>query len=84
MRRNVDEFRDTASQIQQGMKFNCGFGFPEPCPGKEFQTKVYGGRIEGISRLFQLNTEIVVEIERPCYRNQYLGEVDLTGIFFLW
>ena len=48
---NMDEFRDTAPQIQQGMEFDCSFGFAKPCPGKERQTQVYGGGIEGVGGL---------------------------------
>jgi hypothetical protein len=71
----MDEFRDTATQIQQGVKFDGGLGFAKPCPGEEFHTNVYGGRIEGIGRLLQLHPEIVVDIERAGYPYQHVGEV---------
>jgi len=61
---NVDKFRDTAAQIQKGMEFDCSFGFAEPRPGKEFQTQVYSGGIEGVGGLLSnWNTKVVVEIE---------------------
>ena len=72
---NMDEFRDAAAQIQKGMKFDGSLGLAEFCPGKEFQTQVYGGGVESVGRLLQLDSEIFVCIKRSGYPNQYLSEI---------
>jgi len=76
---NMDEFRDAAAQIQKGMKFDCSLVLPEFCPGKQFQTQVYGGGIEGIGCLLQLDPKVVVEIERSGNTNQHLGEIGINA-----
>ena len=72
---NMDEFRDAAAQIQQGMKFDGSLVFPKPRPWKERETQVYGCGIEGIDCLLQLNPKVFVAIERSGDTNQYPGEV---------
>ena len=76
---NMDEFRDAAAQIQKGMKFDCSLLFPKPCPGKELQTQVYGGGVESIGCLLQLDPKVVVEIEIASDTNQHLRKIRVNA-----
>ena len=46
---NVDEARDVAAQIQQGVHLHRGFGGPEVRPREQRQTQIYGGRIQRVN-----------------------------------
>ncbi len=59
---NEDQCGNAAAQIHQRMEFDRSFALAEMSPRKERQTKIDGGRIEGINRLFQFDTKVFVGI----------------------
>lgn len=50
----MDECRDIAVQIQQGMEFDSRFGFASPSLGNNDKAQVYGGGIQRIERIVEL------------------------------
>ena len=70
--------RDVPVQIQKGMEFYCPFAFPELGPGEKGQTEVDGGRIQGIDRLIQFDTEGIGGVKFSGFRNKDLSEVGIN------
>src|SRR5438105_10816579 len=46
------------------MHLDCGFGTAEPCPGKQRQTEIDGGGIQGIQIFTQRHPQGIVSIQR--------------------
>lgn len=72
---DVDEGRDVATQIEQRVQFDRRFGPPKWRPRKHRQAQVDGGGIQGIDRLFQVDSERFVDIQRARHRDQALRKV---------
>src|SRR5207244_5265357 len=65
---NADKRGNAAVQVEQGMHLDCGFGTAEPCPGKQRQTEIDGGGIQGIQIFTQLHSrseEHTSELQSP-------------------
>ena len=69
------------------MEFDRSFALAEMSPRKKRQTKIDGGRIEGINGLFQFDTKVFVGVKNSGLGNEDLGEVgvdspiaDLIGV----
>ena len=62
---DMDECRDIAAQIQQGMEFDSRFGFAKPSPWEQRQAQVYGGGIQRIDRIVELQAIIVIIAVEP-------------------
>jgi hypothetical protein len=67
--------RNVPMQIQKGMEFDCPLALPELGPGEKSQTEVDGGRIQGIDRLVQFDTEGICGVKFPGFGDEDLSEV---------
>ena len=77
--RDVDEGRDVAAQIEQGVQFDGALVLAKARPGKQCQTKIDSGRVEGINRLFQFQTEVVAGIQLSGCLDQTQGEIPIDA-----
>jgi len=73
------ECRNTSSQIEQSVEFDCGFCLAEVCPGEKRQAQVDGGGIKRIDGLFQLKAKVVFGIELSCLGDQHLGKIGIDA-----
>ncbi len=76
-RRDEQHGGNVAAQVQQRVQLDGPFALAERRPGKERQTQVDDGRIQGIDRLLQFDPEGLGGIERARRRDQPLGEVGI-------
>jgi len=76
---NLDKRGDRASQIEKGMEFDGRFGAAEYCPREKRQTQIDGGRIEGIDRVFEFESQIFAGVKRAGLRDEDLGEVGIDA-----
>ena len=76
---NVDEAGNVPAKIDQGMEFDGRFASPEFRPGKECETKIDGGGIEGVDGLIQLDGETIVSIEFASMGNEDVREVGIDS-----
>jgi len=60
------------------MEFYCSFAFPELGPGEKCQTEVDGGRIQGIDRLVQFDTEGIGGVKFSGFCDEDLREVGIN------
>ena len=65
-------------QIQKGMEFYRPLAFPELGPGEKSQTEVDGGRIQGIDRLVQFDTEGIGGVKFSGFCDEDLREVGIN------
>jgi len=49
---------DIATQIQQGMKFDRGFGRAEQCPGEYGKTQIDGRGVECVDRVVEFEAKV--------------------------
>lgn len=82
-----DQRGNAAAQVHQGMEFDRSFALAEVSPREKRQTKIDGGRIEGINGLFQFDTKVFVGVKSSGLGDEDLGEVgvdspiaDLIGV----
>ena len=68
-----------AAQIQQRMQLHGGFVPAKLRPGKQRQAQIDGRGIQGISRLIQLHTELLVGVEAAGLANQHLSEIGVDA-----
>lgn len=73
--RDVDESRNIAAQIQQGMQSDRRLAGAKQCPWKQRQAQVYGRRIQCVDRIGQIDTEAVVAIQFACTPDQQCSQV---------
>ena len=57
---DVNKTRDIASQIEQGMQLDSGFGCSKRRPGENRQTQSDGGRVERINCVVQIDAKLEV------------------------
>ena len=76
---NQKEAGDGAAQIQQGVDLDGGLGGAKSRPGKEAQTQVDGGGVQGVSGGVEFHGEVVVSIELARSSNQHGGEVGVDA-----
>ena len=76
---DMNEARDIAPQIQQGMQFDGGLRAHEGRPWKDREAEVDGGRIEGVDGLVEIDAEAVLGVEAPGDGDQGLGEVGVDA-----
>ena len=75
---NVDETRNVAAEIDQGVEFDGAFATAEFRPGEEGQTEIDGGGIEGVHGLGQSGCERVVRVEGSGPTDQDVSEVGVN------
>jgi hypothetical protein len=77
--RDVDEARDVAAQIEQGVHLHRRLGGAKVRPWKQRQAQVDGGRVQRIDRVGQLQAQAFVGIELPRPGNQPVGELRVNA-----
>ena len=68
-----DERGNVATQIEQGVHFDRRLGRSKRCPGKRRQAQIYGGRIECVDRLLQVQSERLLGVKPSSNSNQALS-----------
>ena len=76
---NVDETREVAAQVDQGMQFDGSLASAESRPREESQTQSDRRRIEGVDGLFQFDAQGVAGIELPGLRDEDAGEIRVNA-----
>lgn len=71
---NTDEYRDGAGQIDLGMQFDRGLGFPEVRPREHGKAQVDCRGINGIDHLFKIEPVGVIRIEFASFADENLSE----------
>jgi hypothetical protein len=66
-------------QGEQGMELDSGLGLLKGCPGKQSQTKVDGGGIQGVGGLSKRGDECIVGIQAASLRDKHLSEVGVDS-----
>ena len=70
-----DEGRDVAAQIEPWVPLDRRFGRAEWCPRKHRQAQIDGGRVQRVDRLLQIDTNGLVDIQRPRDADEALREI---------
>src|SRR5260370_37090392 len=73
--RDVDEARDVAAQIEQGVHLHRRLGGAKMRPWKQRQAQVDGGGVQSVDCIGQLQSEAFVGIKLPRLGNQPLCEL---------
>ena len=73
--RDVDEARDVATQIEQGVHLHRRLRGAKVRPWKQRQAQVDGGGFQSVDRVSQLQAQTVTGIELPRLINQSLGKL---------
>ena len=76
---DVDESRNTAAQVQQGMQLDRRLGLAEVGPREQRQAEIDGGRIQSVDGVVQLQTEVFVPVEAAGRVDETLGEVGVDA-----
>jgi hypothetical protein len=76
---DMDEGRDVATQVQEGMELDGGLGRTKQRPWKDRQAQVDGGGIECIDGVVEFEPQILVGIERAGHADQGLGEIGVDA-----
>ena len=76
---DVEEGRDVAAQIEQRVQLDRRLGRAKRRPRKHRQAQIDGGRVQGIDRLLQIDTEGLVDIQRSGDGDQALREVGVDA-----
>ncbi len=61
------------------MQFHSGLVVRPGSPREQGQTEVDGGRIQSVDNLFQLQTELVLGVEKARLPNEDLGQVSIDA-----
>ena len=76
---HLDKSGDRASQIEEGMELDGGFGAAENCPGEKSQTQVDGGRIEGIDRVFEFESQVFAGVKSAGLSDKDLSKIGIDA-----
>lgn len=71
-----DEHRDGALQIDNGVKLDCAFGFPESRPREEAEAQIDGGCVQGIDALVDLFDVGVASVQHSRLSDKNLSEFE--------
>jgi len=72
---NADANGNRASQVDLRVHLDSSLGLAKVRPVEERERQIDRGRIQGIDRVVQIDTEILADVKRPCLANEALGEV---------
>lgn len=72
--RDLYEDRDRAGQVDLGMEFYRGFGLAEMSPRKHRQAQIYGGGIDSINHLVDVQSIGVCAVKAPGLADENLCE----------
>ena len=73
--RDVDEARDVAPEIEQGVHFHRRLGRPEMRPRKDRQAEINGRRVERVDGVGQFQPKVVAGIKPSGLGNQPLSKL---------
>ena len=76
---DADHARNRTSQIHLGMKFDGALLFPKRGPRKKGQTEVDRGGIQSVSRLGDLQPEVLVYIQLSGHSDQHMSKVGVDA-----
>src|SRR5665213_2104913 len=76
---DMDKTRDIAAQIEQRVHLHCRLGAAKRCPRKQRERQVDRGRVQGISRVGQIDAKGLVDIQLASDTNQALREVGVDA-----
>lgn len=76
---DMDEGRDGAAQVEQGVHFDRALAALKVCPRKQRQAQVDGGAVQRIHRVVEFDAEVLVDIEPSSGVDQGLGEVGVDA-----
>ncbi len=76
---DMDEGRDVAAQIEQGVQLDRRFGRAEWCPRKHRRAQIDHGRVQRVDRLLQIDTKGLVDIQRPRDADEALREIGVDA-----
>jgi hypothetical protein len=76
---NVDKTGNVAAEVDQGVEFDSGLAFAKSSPGKELQTEIDRGRIEGINCSLETNGQSLARIEFAGVGNEDGGEIEIDA-----
>ena len=71
---NVDETRDAALEVKQGVHLHRRLGGAEQRPREHRQAQVDGRRVERVDRVGQFQPQVLSGVELPCLCDQSLGK----------
>jgi hypothetical protein len=75
----MDEFRDVATQVEQGVELDGTLGTAEFRPWEQGKAQVYGTGIQRVDRVVQFDAEVVVGIQASRLGDQHLGEFGIDA-----
>lgn len=75
---NVDEGRDIATQIQQGMQLYRSLGLSEVGPWEHGEAQIDGRCIQGVDCAVEFQREVVAEVKLPGNLDQRLCKVGIN------
>lgn len=67
---DMDEGRDIATQIQQGVQFDGRLCGAEQDPGKDRKTQIDGRDIKRVNGVVEFETQVFLGIQRSCDADQ--------------
>ena len=76
---DTDHARNRASQVHLGMEFDGPFVLPKRGPREKGETEIDCRGIQGISRLVQLQPEVLVHIQLSGNFDQHLSKVGVDA-----
>ena len=76
---DMDEARDSASEIQECMKFDRCFCSAKYCPREHRKTEVDDCGIQGVSGVGQIDSKTFLGVQLSCLRNQSLGKIGVDA-----
>ena len=71
----MDEGRNRAPEVEQGVKLGCGLGFAKRRPLEQAQTQIEGGGVQCINRVLEIESQVLVQIKLAIAANQNRSQV---------
>jgi hypothetical protein len=70
---------DRPVQIDHGMELDSGFALSEPSPREETHTQVYGGSVDSVDHLVDLQDVSIRSVQFASLANENLGELEIDS-----
>jgi len=74
-RSNIEDRWDWAPQIELSVELDSGAGCPEVRPSEQTEREIDGGRIQGVDRVVEFESKVVLPIESACFGDEPAGDV---------
>jgi len=72
---DVDEGRNRAPEVEQGVQLDGGLGFAKRCPLEQAQTQIDGGGIQCVDRILEVEPQVLVQIKFASTSDQNCSQV---------